>query len=76
MGDVINLNKYRKKLRKEAESQKTAVNRVSFGRLKADKDLVTARLAKEDHELSLTKIETIPFEKPDDHHEDDESDPA
>jgi hypothetical protein len=76
MGDVINLNKYRKQLRKEEKTQKSAVNKVRFGRVKADKDLVMARQVKDVHLHDLKKIEPIPFDKPDEDDDQTESDPA
>ena len=81
MGDVINLNQYRKKRRRDEKSQKSSTNRVRFGRVKADKDLATARAAKEAHSLDLKKREPIPFERPEaeieqEHNDQDESDPV
>jgi hypothetical protein len=36
MGDLVNLNKYRKDRRREAAQRQAAANRVKFGRPKAE----------------------------------------
>ena len=36
MGDLVNLNKYRKERRRESASRQAAANRVKFGRPKAE----------------------------------------
>ncbi len=64
MGDVINLNTFRKQRQKAEKGRKAAVNRVKFGRLKADKDLAQAEQDQLDHALDLKKVEPIPFVPP------------
>lgn len=38
MTDIVNLNKFRKAKRKDADKKTAAANRAKFGRGKADKD--------------------------------------
>ena len=42
MGKVVNLNKFRKKKKREAESKQADVNRVRHGRTQAEKDRALA----------------------------------
>ncbi len=37
MGDIVNLNKFRKKKNKDQSAQKASENRILFGRTKNDK---------------------------------------
>jgi len=38
MGDVVNLNKFRKKKKREAEVKQADANRIKHGRTKAEKE--------------------------------------
>jgi len=77
MGDIVNLNKYRKKRQISEKKQKSAANRVQFGRLKADRDVAAAQKAKHNKELDLKQLEPIPFVRPQaDTADDDPSDPS
>lgn len=57
MGDVINLNKFRKERQREAEKRAARENRVRFGRTGADKATDIASLKKAESELDGKKRE-------------------
>jgi hypothetical protein len=38
MGDLINLNKFRKRVEKEQSGQKAAANRAKFGRTRSERE--------------------------------------
>ena len=62
MGDVVNLNQYRKKRERAAKAQKRAANRARSGRTKAERQVTQAEAAQGDAALDGKRI----------HHEDDE----
>ena len=72
MGDIVNLNKYRKKRQISEKKKKSTANRVQFGRLKADQDVAAAQNAKHNKELDLKQLEPIPFVRPEADTPDDE----
>jgi hypothetical protein len=43
MGDLINLNKFRKRVEKERSEQQAATNRAKFGRTKSEREREEAR---------------------------------
>jgi hypothetical protein len=47
MGDVVNLNKRRKRAMRERMAATAEANRARFGRSKAERDLMEQRLARE-----------------------------
>ena len=77
MGDIVNLNKYRKKRQISDKKQKATANRVQFGRLKAERDVAAAQKGKHNKELDLKQLEPIPFVRPDsDDPDDDPQEPS
>lgn len=50
-GSVINLNKFRKAREKEGARKQADENAVKFGRSKAERDLLDARMTKADKHL-------------------------
>lgn len=57
MGDVINLRQFRKN-KERAEKQKAAEqNRISFGRIKTEKNLTQARNEKAEKHLDQSKLD-------------------
>jgi hypothetical protein len=57
MGDLINLNKRRKLAERERKADVAAVNRVRFGRNKAERDLVDQRTKRETRLLDQHRID-------------------
>jgi hypothetical protein len=57
MGEIVNLRKVRKQLKKRDEAEQAAANRLLHGRPKAERKLETARTAKVDRYLDGHKIE-------------------
>ncbi|MFT5539092.1 MAG: hypothetical protein ACI82H_000608 [Alphaproteobacteria bacterium] len=55
MGDVVNLNKFRKALTRKAEEEAAEVNRVRFGRRRHEKATERATLEKEKADLDGKK---------------------
>jgi Domain of unknown function (DUF4169) len=43
MGDLINLNKFRKRVEKERSEQEAAANRAKFGRTRSEREREEAR---------------------------------
>ena len=64
MGEIINLNKYRRQRQKQEKEQKSAVNRVKFGRIKSERELTANQAAKDQRDLELKKRAPIPFTPP------------
>ena len=58
MGDVINFRKARKIAERSLHGGRAAVNRLKYGRRKADRDLDAARDAKALHDLEQHRVET------------------
>ncbi len=51
MANVVNLNQFRKKRRREEKDERAAKNRVTFGRTKAEKE--TAEKSEADRKRTL-----------------------
>ena len=62
MGDVVNLNQFRKKRERAAKAQKRAARRAKSGRTKAERQMTQADAARGDAALDGKRI----------HHENDE----
>ncbi len=60
MSNVVNLNQYRKKRRRQNAQRKASINRVKFGRLKAEREISCLDEAKRAQELNLKKRENRP----------------
>lgn len=58
VGDIVNLNKFRKERQREAAKKAAQDNRVRFGRTGADKATDRANTEKANSELSGKKRET------------------
>jgi len=58
MGDVVNLNQRRKRIKRERVAAVADANRVRFGRPKAERDLDEQRMAREKHLLDQHRIDT------------------
>ena len=58
MGDVVNLNKFRKAKERAEKAATAAQNRSKHGRSAADKARQTAERAKLDRELSSKRLES------------------
>jgi ribosomal protein S2 len=57
MGEIVNLRKVRKQLKKRDEAERAAANRLIHGQPKAERNLETARASKIDRYLDGHKIE-------------------
>ena len=64
MGEIINLNKYRRQRQRQEKERKSAVNRVKFGRIKSERELSANQIAKDRRDLDLKKRAPIPFTRP------------
>ena len=51
MGDVVNLNRFRKRRARDEDERRAAENRVRFGRTKADRDKAARTAEKAAKEL-------------------------
>ena len=60
MGDVINLNRWRKAKAKEDKTRQADANRVAFGRTKARKDAERQQAEQAARDLDGKKIEDDP----------------
>lgn len=58
MGDLINLRTARKQVRRRRAEQKTASNRLAYGRPKAERALEQSRSDKTERELDAHRIES------------------
>lgn len=58
MGDVVNLNQRRKRIKRERMAAVADANRARFGRPKAERDLDEQRMAREKHLLDQHRIDT------------------
>ncbi len=56
MGDVVNLNRFKKQKAREERSAEADANRVKFGRTKAEKDLDKAEKTLAEKKLDDHKI--------------------
>jgi hypothetical protein len=57
MGDVVNLNKRRKRAERERTAAIADANRVRFGRSKAERDLIEQRMMREKRLLDQHRID-------------------
>ncbi len=57
MGDLVNLNKYRKSRQRQSESRQAAINREKFGKSKAEAARETARRTQEEKALDEKKLD-------------------
>jgi len=57
MGDVINLNKYRKQREREAEKRQAEANRLKHGETKASRSQRGKKRALDDKQLEGHKLE-------------------
>ena len=62
MGDVVNLNQFRKKRDRAAKAQQRAANRARTGRTKAERQITQAEAARGDATLDSKRIEHEPDE--------------
>ena len=58
MGEIVNLRKVRKEIKKRDNAERAAVNRVFHGRTKAKRTLEQARAAKATRHVDGHKIES------------------
>ena len=56
MGDVVNLNQFRKKRERAAKAQKRAARRAKSGRTKAERQMTQAEAARGDAALDGKRI--------------------
>lgn len=57
MGDIVNLNRFKKTKAREADAKQADANRVKFGRTKAEKKLGKAEKALSAKRLDGHKVE-------------------
>lgn len=57
MGDVVNLNRYRKSRNRAEAERKAEENRVKFGRTKAEKDRASQEIARLGKDLDGKELE-------------------
>jgi hypothetical protein len=57
MGDVVNLNKRRKRARRERAAAIADANRARFGRSKAERELIEQRVMREERLLDQHRID-------------------
>ena len=62
MGDVVNLNQFRKKRDRAAKAQQRAVNRARTGRTKAERQMTRAEAAQGEAALDGKRIDHEPDE--------------
>ena len=62
MGDVVNLNQFRKKRERAAKAQKRAASRARSGRTKAERQVTQAEAARGDTALDGKRIDRDPEE--------------
>ncbi len=61
MGNVINLNQYRKKHEREQKNRQTAANHLKYGRVKAESRGSAKQRENEEKELAQQTCEPIPL---------------
>lgn len=57
MGEIVNLNRWRKAKAKEEKARQADINRVAFGRTKAEKEQMRQQAEKDAKELDGKKVE-------------------
>jgi hypothetical protein len=58
MGEVVNLRKVRKQVKKQADAGRAAANRLAHGRSKAERDLEAKRSETMQRQLDAHRIDT------------------
>jgi hypothetical protein len=58
MGEIVNLRKVRKEIKKRDDAERAAANRIVHGRTKAERTIDQARAAKTNRHLDGHKIES------------------
>ena len=58
MGDVVNIRRARKQVKRKLSEQNAAANRLAHGRSKADRALEQAKNDKAHRDLDQSRIET------------------
>ena len=58
MGEIVNLRKARKEARKLQEAERAAANRITHGRMKAERTLEATRAEKTRRLLDAHKLDT------------------
>ena len=58
MGDVVNIRRVRKQVKRKLNEQNAAANRLAHGRSKADRALEQAKTDKAQRDLDQRRIET------------------
>jgi hypothetical protein len=58
VGDIVNLRQARKAARRDQEAKQAAVNRLLYGRTKAERKLAVARSAKAQRNLDQARVKT------------------
>ena len=58
MGEIVNLRKVRKEIKKRDDAERAAANRIVHGRTKAERAIEQARTAKTNRHLDGHKIES------------------
>jgi len=56
MGDLINLNRFKKRIERDDAAKKADANRARFGRTKAERDLEEKRTIRADKMLDQHRI--------------------
>ena len=56
MGDLINLNRFKKRIERDDAARKADANRARFGRTKAERDLEEKRTIRADKMLDQHRI--------------------
>ncbi len=64
MGDLVNLNKFRKAKQRRNQEATAAINREKFGRTKADKDRDQQQRERQDRDLDGAKLPGEDSDKP------------
>ncbi|RYG65835.1 DUF4169 family protein [bacterium] len=63
-GNVVNLNRFRKKKAKEAKEKQAEINRIRHGRTGAEKERELAERRRATRALDGKRIEGVPDEQP------------
>ena len=58
MGEIVNLRKVRKEIKKRDDAERAAANRIVHGRTKAERTIDQARAAKTNRHLDGHKVES------------------
>lgn len=58
MGEIVNLRKFRKQVRKREDAERAGMNRIAHGRTKAERELEERRLVNLHRHLDGHKIDS------------------